>query len=111
MGAAVWARGFRAIPHAPLNQRKQVRKEVEARTPQTPDGRFIDANTGDPIEGNHDLGHKYGHEFRREKAKAEAEAEGLSQPEFNERMNNPDLYQIEDPINNRGHRFEKPGND
>ena len=42
--------------------------------------------------------------FRREKAKAEVE--GLTQKEFNDRMNNPDLYQLEDPSSNRSHRFE-----
>ena len=31
--------------------------------------------------------------------------------EFNDRINNPDLYQIEDPSSNRSHRFELPGND
>jgi len=40
--------------------------------------------------------------------KAQAEAEGLTQQQFNERMNDPDLYQLEDPSTNRSHRFEKP---
>ncbi len=85
--------------------RKDVRKEVEERAPKTADGRFIDPNTGEPIEGKPDLAHRYGNEFHREKAKAEAE--GLSQKEFNDRMNNPDLYQLEKPSSNRSHRFEK----
>lgn len=33
--------------------------------------------------------------------------EGLTQKQFNDRMNNPDLYQIEHPQNNRSHEFEK----
>lgn len=73
--------------------RIEVRKEVERRAPKTSDGRFIDPNTGKPIEGKYDLGHKPEHEFWREKEKAEKE--GLTQKEFNDRMNNPDLYQIE----------------
>jgi hypothetical protein len=83
-----------------------VRDEVVARAPRTADGRFIDPNTGEPIDGKPHLGHKTGHEFWREKAKAEAE--GLTQEQFNDRMNNPDLYQLEDAASNRSHRFEKP---
>ena len=69
-------------------------------------GQFIDPNTLQPIEGKYDLGHKPGHEFRKEKPRAQRE--GLSQKEFNDRMNNPELYQIEDPHSNRGHKFEEP---
>ena len=87
--------------------RKAVRDEVEARALKTPDGKFIDRNTGEPIEGPYDLGHVRGHEFWREQERAEGE--GLSQEEFNDRMNNPDYYQIEDPSSNRSHRFEQRG--
>lgn len=86
--------------------RKSVREEVERRAPRTEDGRFIDPNTGEPIDGKPDLGHKPGHEFWREKMKAEEE--GLTQKEFNDRMNDPDLYQLEDPSSNRSHRYEEP---
>ena len=55
--------------------------------------------------GKYDLGHKPGHEFKTEKAKADAD--GLTQEQFNDRMNNPDLYQIEDPSSNRSHKYEK----
>lgn len=84
--------------------RQSVRAEVEDRAQKNEKGQFLDANTGQPIEGKYDLGHKTGHEFRSEKAKAESE--GLTQKEFNDRMNNPDLYQIEDPSSNRSHQFE-----
>jgi len=93
----------------PLNRpyiRKDVRAEVEQRTPKNEQGQFLDANTGKPIEGKYDLGHKHGHEHKREMQKAEAE--GLSQEEFNDRMNNPDYYQIEDPSENRSRRHEMP---
>jgi hypothetical protein len=86
--------------------RKWVRAEVEARAPRAPDGRPIDPNTLQPIDGTPDFGHKAGHEFWREKAKAKAD--GLTQAQFNDRMNNPDFYQLEDPSSNRSHRFEKP---
>lgn len=84
--------------------RKDVRAQVEANAPKNEKGQFLDANTGKPIEGIYDLGHKAGHEFKTEQAKAEKE--GLTQAQFNERMNNPDLYQIEDPSSNRSHQFE-----
>lgn len=96
----------RGIPLHRPKIRKGVRETVESRAPKTADGRFIDPNTGKPIDGKYDLGHKRGSEFRR--LKAQAEAEGLSQKEFNDLMNNPNLYQIEDPISNRSHKFELP---
>jgi hypothetical protein len=87
--------------------RNDVRREIERRAPKTHDGRYIDPNTGQAINGPYDLGHKRGHEFWREKTKAMRE--GLTQPQFNDRMNNPDLYQIEYPAANRSHRYELPG--
>ena len=84
--------------------RSDVRAEVEARAAKNEQGQFLDANTGKLIEGQYDLGHKAGHEFRTEQALAEQE--GLTQAEFNDKMNNPDLYQIEDPSSNRSHQFE-----
>jgi len=89
--------------------RKHVREEVEHRAAKNEKGQFLDANTGKPIEGQYDLGHKAGFEHRREVAKAEEE--GLSQEEFNDRMNNPDYYQIEDPHENRSHAHEMQENE
>ena len=86
-----------------------VRQEVENRAEKNEKGQFLDANTHQPIEGKYDLGHKAGHEFRTEVRKAEEE--NLTQAEFNERMNNPNLYQIEDPSNNRSHQFEAKAED
>lgn len=85
--------------------RREVRQEVENRAQKNEKGQFLDANTGKAIEGKYDLGHKPGHEFRKEVA--EAEHQGLTQKEFNQKMNNPDLYQIEDPSSNRSHFFEE----
>lgn len=84
--------------------RKNVRAQVEANAQRNEKGQFLDANTGKPIEGRYVLGHKKGHEFSIEKAKAEKE--GLTQAQFNDRMNDPDLYRIEDPSTNRSHQFE-----
>ncbi len=64
----------------------------------------MDANTGEPIKEKYDLGHKYGFEFRR--MKAQAEKEGLTRKQFRDRMNDSDLYQIEDPHSNRSHKYE-----
>lgn len=66
----------------------------------------LDTNTGKAIEGQYDFGHKAGHEHWREAEKAERE--GLTQEQFNDRMNNPDYYQIEDPHENRSHAHEQP---
>src|SRR5699024_10932228 len=81
-----------------------TREEVENRAEKNENGKFLDANTGKPIDKAYDLGHKPGHEYRYEKARAEKEE--LSQKEFNDRMNNPDYYQIEDPSTNRSHKYE-----
>ena len=89
--------------------RKDVREEVERRAAKNEEGQFLDANTGKPIQGQYDLGHVPGHEHRREVQKAEEE--GLNQEEFNDRMNNPDLYQVEDPSENRSHTHEMPDNE
>lgn len=86
--------------------RKEVRQEVENRTQKNDKGQFLDANTQKPINGKYDLGHKPGHEFWREAQKAEKE--GLTQKQFNNRMNNPDLYHIESPHENRSHSHEMP---
>jgi len=84
--------------------RKSTRQAVEAAADRLPDGRFLDFNTQLPINGKYDLGHKYGHEFWRERDRAMSL--GWSQKQFNDYMNNPDFYQIEDPFINRSHRFE-----
>ncbi|MDE6755420.1 MAG: hypothetical protein K2J82_12545 [Muribaculaceae bacterium] len=97
--------------------RKSTRQSVELNA-DIVDGRFTDINNPDLqipggkrrnysiAEGEYHLGHKPGHEFWREKAKAEAE--GLTQSQFNERMNNPNLYQIEHPSENTSHKHELP---
>lgn len=84
--------------------RNSTRAEVENRAEKNENGNFLDANTGKPIDKSYDLGHKPGHEYRYEKARAERE--GLTQKGFNDRMNNPDYYQIEDPSTNRSHKYE-----
>ena len=85
--------------------RKWVREAVEAKAPRDKFGRFLDPNTNRPINGKYDLGHTRGNEFWR--WKAEAEAKGITQKEFNDMMNDPRLYQIEDMHSNRSRIHEK----
>lgn len=61
--------------------------------------------TGAPISGKPDVGHKPGHEFHREKAATERQ--GLTQREFNDRMNDPNKYQLEDLSSNRSRKYEQ----
>ena len=84
--------------------RKYVLDAVKERAPKNADGDFIDPNTNEVIKGGYDLGHISGHEFNLERRKAEME--GLTQKEFNDRMNDPDLYQIESSHENRSHEHE-----
>jgi RHS repeat-associated protein len=86
--------------------RDEVRAEVQRRAPRDAQGRLLDPNTGEVIQGTPDLGHRPGNEFWRERARAQTE--GLTQQQFNDRMNNPDLYQLESPSSNRSHRYELP---
>lgn len=92
------------ISYHRLYIRNAVRQEVENQAPRTADGKFIDPNTFEPIDGLYDLGHVPGHEYWREAA--QAQEEGVAQQEFNNGMNNPNCYQIENPFSNRSHRFE-----
>ncbi len=86
--------------------RKSVREVVESRASRNAAGKFLDANTETVIEGKYDLGHVTGHEFWREKKMAMEK--GWTQKQFNDYMNNPDFYRIEDPHLNRSHKFEMP---
>ncbi len=85
--------------------RQGVMDDVKARAPRAPDGRFIDPNTLQPTD-DPVLGHKPGYEFWR--LKAAAEAENVSQQMFNETLNNPEFYQIEDKAVNASHQYEQP---
>ena len=89
----------------PYLRRDTVRKIVDD-AKKDADGRFIDPNTRQPIIPKPDIGHKPGHEFWRERDQAERER--LTQQQFNDRMNDPTKYQLEDPSQNRSHRYELP---
>lgn len=84
--------------------RKEVKDAIYANAPKDKDGNPLDPNTFGPIMGTPDIGHKPGHEYWREAQKAFKA--GLTQSEFNDYMNNPDFYQLENPHNNRSHQYE-----
>jgi hypothetical protein len=74
------------------------------------EGKFLDANTGEVIEGEPVYGHKYGRENRR--LVLEASEKGMTQEEFAKWVNDhPEWFQTETKANNESHRFEKPGVD
>ena len=94
--------------------RKSTRDEVKARAEKKglynkETDQYFDYYSKEPIEGKPHLGHKYGCENAR--AIRWAEEQGLTQKEFNDLMNNPNLYQFEDPMSNMSHEHEMKGND
>ena len=90
--------------------KESTKRAIEAKAQRAPDGRFLDANTGQPIDGVYHYGHKYGFEHRR--LALEAQKRGMSQSQFNDWVNNnPDFFQIESEASNLSHKFEKPGID
>jgi hypothetical protein len=84
---------------------------IEDAAEKTSDGKFIDPNTGKVLEdGKKHYGHIPGHENRR--ILKEAESKGMTQKELNDWVNShPEWFQIEDPLSNMSHKFEKPGCD
>ncbi|MFE2124253.1 DUF4157 domain-containing protein [Rhodococcus aetherivorans] len=74
------------------------------------EGKFLDANTGEVIQGEPVYGHKYGREHRR--LALEASEKGMTQEQFTQWVNeHPEWFQTETKANNESHRFEKPGID
>jgi hypothetical protein len=72
------------------------------------DGKFLDANTGEVIEGEPVYGHIKGRENRRLILKASAK--GMTQEQFTQWVNeHPEWFQLETEANNLSHKFEKPG--
>ena len=86
--------------------RKWVRDAIDKAAKRSKDGRPLDPHTRKPIDGTPDRGHKPGNEHWREKEAAEAK--GMSQKDFNDHMNDPNKYHLEDPHENRSHKHEKP---
>ena len=117
----VWFDIFGLYLHRPYI-RKETRIAIE-KSGTIIDGRFYDTVDGmdNAIaieggkrrnyslgDGEYHLGHKEGHEYRY--YKEYAEKKGMTQKEFNDLMNNPAIYQIEDPHTNMSHVREAKAN-
>ncbi|MBB4853395.1 hypothetical protein HNP40_000761 [Mycobacteroides chelonae] len=76
--------------------------------PKTADGKyFIDGNgIKYPVQTGYDFGHKSGEEFWR--LQQRAASENWSRQRWNDEMNNPNLYELQDIPGNRSHRYELP---
>jgi Domain of unknown function (DUF4157)/HNH/ENDO VII superfamily nuclease with conserved GHE residues len=90
--------------------RQTTKDAIKAAAKKNAAGQYLDANTGEVIEGEPVYGHKYGREHRR--LVLEATEKGMDQETFNDWVNDhPDWFQLETEANNASHRFEKPGVD
>lgn len=90
--------------------RKALKDKVKAAAKRNAKGQYLDANTGEAIDGEPVYGHKYGKEHRR--LVLEASEKGMTQEQFDDWVNDhPEWFQTETKANNESHRFEKPGID
>lgn len=90
--------------------RQSTKEAIKAAAKKNSEGKFLDANTNEVIEGEPVYGHKYGREHRR--LVLEAVDKGMTQEQFNDWVNDhPEWFQTETKANNESHRFEKPGID
>lgn len=90
-----------------MNPSMAVKNQVLDAAPKTKAGYFIDPNTGQPVppvKGSYHVGHKPGFEWRC--IESMAKRKGWTMGQLREFVNNPDLYQIEDPSSNMSRRFE-----
>ena len=86
--------------------KKNTKEAVQNSAKKTPDGQYIDPNTGKPIEkGQEVYGHKTGQEWS--KYKKGPENQGKTRQEVIKDQNNPDIYQMEDKKSNASHKYEQ----
>jgi hypothetical protein len=85
-----------------------TKEEVRKNAPKTSDGDYIDPNTQKtiPKDGPFHYGHKTGREWWRTRDRARNER--WTRERVIEHENNPDIFHIEDPIENMKHTHEKP---
>ncbi|MGJ6125669.1 GH-E family nuclease [Mycolicibacterium sp. Y3] len=90
---------------APL--RKDTKADIHAAAERDPDsGLPLDPNTGEPIHGTPDIGHKPG--FEENTTNDMITRYGLSRREKIEWSNEASHYQLEAPGSNRSHQYESP---
>ncbi|MFD9005538.1 DUF4157 domain-containing protein [Streptomyces sp. NPDC059582] len=88
----------------------EATKATIRKAAKTLNGKFLDANTLEVIEGTPEYGHVRGRENRR--LVLEAAEQGMNQEQFNRWVNaHPEWFQLETLENNRSRRFEKKGTD
>jgi RHS repeat-associated protein len=85
---------------------KGTKEAVKDAAPKTKDGRFIDPNTGKPIEkGQEVYSHKTGKEWS--KYKKDPANQGKTRKEVIKDQNDPNIYQIEDKKSYASHKYEE----
>lgn len=86
--------------------RTATRQAIEAKQPRNDAGEMIDPYTQKVLKPEEiDVGHKRGQEWRtRQKMHRER---GSTREEVIEMENDPDLYHLQDRVENRSHRFEE----
>ena len=104
--AAKQSRAAQPVGTDRVNPSTATKTKIRDAAPKNADGDFIDPNTGQivPQDGPFHYGHKPGHEWRCIKEKAARL--GWSAEELKAYVDNPDLYQIEDPGSNMSHAHE-----
>ena len=104
--AAKQARAGAPVAAQRKNPSDATKVKVRDAAPKTTDGDFIDPNTGQivPAGGPFHYGHKPGHEWRCIRDKSSRL--NWTERELSDYVNNPDLYQIEDPASNMSHKYE-----
>jgi HNH/ENDO VII superfamily nuclease with conserved GHE residues len=81
-----------------------TKDKIIAQAPKDAKGLPIDPNTGRPIVGKPDIGHKPGYEWKCTQAKARAE--GWTRQQVIDWENDPSHYSLEDATSNRSHAYE-----
>lgn len=85
---------------------KATKEAIQDAAPKTKDGKFIDPNTGKPIEKGQEVnGHKTGQEWS--KYKKDPANQGKTRKEVIKDQNDPNKYQIEDKKSNESHKYEE----
>ena len=89
-----------------VRPRQGTKMEIREAALKTKDGKYLDPNTGKPIENGQEVfGHKTGHEWS--KYKNDPTNISKTRKEVIEDQNNPNIYQIEDRKSNASHKYEE----
>jgi len=105
--AAQKSRAIDDIAEPRVALRVDTKAKIRETAPKTADGDYLDPYTGQviPREGPFHYGHKPGFEWKCTAAKARVE--GWTREQLIKYENDPTHYQIEDPISNMSHKYER----